>query len=98
MHLKFLLGFLSLLTAATAVAEGGYVVPTDAAPGFYTVEFHEDGNTTTQKIDLDAAPLVPPARSRSAARRAPRSPGSSRSASAGEDRAGGWPSTTNTTP
>lgn len=59
MHLKFLLGFLSLLTAATAVAEGGYVVPTDAAPGFYTVEFHEDGNTTTQKIDLDAAPLVP---------------------------------------
>jgi hypothetical protein len=54
MHLKFLFSFLPLFTAAAALADG-YVVPNDIAPGFYVVNFHEDGNTTTKRVEVDAA-------------------------------------------
>ncbi|KAK0748886.1 hypothetical protein B0T18DRAFT_444879 [Schizothecium vesticola] len=55
MHLRLLFGFLPLFTAAAALADG-YVVPKDIAPGFYVVNFHEDGNTTTERVEVDAAP------------------------------------------
>ncbi|KAK1753921.1 hypothetical protein QBC47DRAFT_403315 [Echria macrotheca] len=56
MHLKLLFGLLPLFTAATALAERGvYVVPEDTAPGFYVVNFHDDGNSTLERVDVDAA-------------------------------------------
>lgn len=54
MHIKLLLGFLPLPTAAVDLADG-YNVPNDTAPGFYVVNFHEDGNTTTKWVDVDEA-------------------------------------------
>src|SRR5688500_2698678 len=54
MHLKLLFGFLPLFAAATTLADG-YIVPKDIAPGFYVVNFHEDGNTTTERVDVGAA-------------------------------------------
>ncbi|KAK1834486.1 hypothetical protein QBC39DRAFT_252071 [Podospora conica] len=56
MHIKLLLPLLPLLAAATAVTEGGYIVPKDIAPGFYTVDFHDDGTTTTTRVDFDDTP------------------------------------------
>lgn len=55
MHLKYLFGLLPLFVAAAALADG-YIVPNVIAPGFYVVNFHEDGNTTTERVGVDAAP------------------------------------------
>lgn len=55
MHLKYLFKLLPLFVAAAALADG-YIVPNAIAPGFYVVNFHEDGNTTTERVGVDAAP------------------------------------------
>lgn len=55
MHLKYLFGLLPLFVAAAALADG-YIVLNVIAPGFYVVNFHEDGNTTTERVGVDAAP------------------------------------------
>src|SRR6187431_1078266 len=67
MQLKLFLAFLPLLMTATAIPEEGYKVPDELPPGFYTVQFHDNGTSTIQSIDPNAVPqaAVNPAERRS---------------------------------